>query len=494
MTGCTYAKPGWVASLSVLVIDVGTTTLRASIFDERGSAVAGRTARTPLLRPAAGIAEFDPGETAECALQLAKEVLGMAGPVSSVGITGQRASTVLFDATTGSALGPGIGWQDQRTVGQCVGLRAKGIRLAPNQSATKLAFLLEHFAKDARADYRFATLDTWLAWKLSEGLLHVTDATNAAVTGLVTSDATKWDTARCAELGIEARVLPQIVDSSGVIGVASALPGSPPIASLIGDQQASLIGQGCIAAGSAKVTFGSGGMLDCCVGEARPPFEIRGAAGTFPIVARQLLGQRTWGIEAILLAAGTCVEWLRTGLGIIETAEESDALAASVRDSAGVQFVPAFGGLGTPVWDFGARGLLLGLDASTGKAEIARAVLEGIANAGADLLEAVEADSGLAVDELKVDGGMAGNDTFVQLLANATRRPIARSSVLDATSRGTAFLAGVADGTWASLEEATALVTPRAVIEPRRGADRDRWLDARSRALGVVPFLSALEF
>jgi glycerol kinase len=480
--------------MSVLVIDVGTTTLRASVFDEHGLVVAARTARTPLVRPSAGMAEFDPAETAEGVLELSKEVLGVAGPVSSVGITGQRASTVLFDATTGRALGPGIGWQDQRTVGQCVGLRSKGIRLAPNQSATKLALLLEQFAADKNADYRFATLDTWIAWNLSEGLLHVTDATNAAVTGLVTSDASAWDMERCAVLGIDPRVLPTIVDSSGVIGVASALPGSPPIAALVGDQQASLVGQGCIAAGTAKVTFGSGGMFDCCVGEARPAFEIRGAAGTFPIVARQLCGQRTWGIEAILLAAGTCVDWLRTGLGIIDTVEESDALAASVRDSGGVQFVPAFGGLGTPVWDFGARGVLVGLDSSTGKAEIARAVLEGIANAGADLLEAVEADSGLSIGELKVDGGMAGNDTFVQLLANATHRPIAKSSILDATSRGAAFLAGVADGTWASLEETAALVKPFAVIEPRRRVDRERWEDTRSRALGVVPFLSALEF
>jgi glycerol kinase len=480
--------------MSVLVIDVGTTTLRASVFDEYGRIVAARQSRTPLERPAAGMAEFDANLTAECTLDLAKEVLGETGAVASVAITGQRASTVLFDARTGKTAGPGIGWQDQRTVGQCVGLRAKGVRLAPNQSATKLAFLLEHFGKDPHADYRFATLETWLAWNLSEGAAHVTDATNAAVTGLVTNDAAGWDLERCEALGIDKAMLPTIVDSSGVIGEASALPGSPRIAALVGDQQASLIGQGCLEAGSAKVTFGSGGMLDCCVGASRPSFETRGSAGTFPIVARQLAGTRTWGIEAILLAAGTCVDWLRTGLGIIATAEESDALAASVRDSAGVQFVPAFGGLGTPVWDFGARGVLVGLDASTGKAEIARAVLDGIANAGADLLEAAEADSGLSIDELKIDGGMAANDTFVQLLANATHRPVAKSSLLDSTSRGAAFLAGVADGTWDSLEATARLVKPTAVIEPTRRADRERWRDARSRALGVVPFLSALEF
>jgi len=494
MAGFRYVSPRMEASMSVLVIDVGTTTLRAGVFDENGQILAARTERTPLVRPSPGMAEFDPAETAARVLELSKEVLRATGPVSSVGITGQRASTVLFDAATGRALGPGIGWQDQRTVGQCVALRSRGIRLAPNQSATKLVFLLEQYAKDPSVDYRFATLETWIAWNLSKGSLHVTDATNAAVTGLVTSDASGWDVARCGELGIDPTMLPAIVDSSGVLGEASALLGSPVIAALIGDQQASLVGQGCIAAGTAKVTFGSGGMLDCCVGNARPAFETRGAAGTFPIVARQIAGQRTWGIEAILLAAGTCVDWLRTGLGLIDTVEESDALAASVRDSGGVQFVPAFGGLGTPVWDFGARGVLVGLDASTGKAEIVRAVLEGVANAGADLVESVEADSGLMIDELKVDGGMAANDTFVQLLANATHRSIAKSSLLDATSRGTAFLAGLADRTWSSLEETAALVKPQAVVEPTRRVDRERWHDARARALGVVPFLSALEF
>jgi glycerol kinase len=480
--------------VSVLVIDVGTTTLRSSVFDETGLLIATRARRTSLLRPSAGMAEFDPAETAAGVLELSKEVLDLVGPVSSVGITGQRASTVLFDAKTGRVHGPGIGWQDQRTVGQCVALRSQGIRLAPNQSATKLAFLLEQYGKGDNLELRFATLETWIAWNLSEGAVHATDATNAAVTGLVTSDASGWDSQRCAQLGIDPSMLPTIVDSSRIIGVASALPGSPAIAALIGDQQASLIGQGCIANGATKVTFGSGGMLDCCLGTERPTFESRGASGTFPIVARQIAGERTWGIEAILLAAGTCVDWLRTGLGIIDSVEDSDALAAAVRDSGGVQFVPAFGGLGTPVWDFGARGVLVGLDSSTGRAEIVRAVLEGIANAGADLLESVEHDSGLKVEELKVDGGMAANDTFVQLLANATHRPVARSSILDATSRGAAFLAGLADGTWLSLDETAALVKPLAVVDPTRKVDRERWHDARARALGVVPFLSALEF
>lgn len=480
--------------MSVLVIDLGTTTIRASVLDEAGKSTASRAAQMPPRRPSAGLAEFDAAAIVECVTSMCTELLATAPSVTSIGISTQRASTVLFDARTGEALGPGIGWQDQRTVGECVALRATGVRLAPNQSATKLAYLLRHFGGDETNNLRFATLDSWLAWHLSEGAAHVTDATNAAVTGLVTDDAAGWDYARCELLGIDQTMLPSIVDSSGIVGVASALPGSPAIAALVGDQQASLIGQGCLEPGSAKATFGSGGMLDCCIGSDRPEFALRGPAGTFPIVTRRLAGVQSWGIEAILLAAGTCIEWLRTGLGLIDSVGETDALAASVRDSGGVQFVPAFGGLGTPTWDFGARGLLVGLDSATSKAEVVHAVLDGIANAGADLLEAIETDSGLSIDELHLDGGMAANETFVQLLANATQRRIARSSMLEATTRGAGFLAGIADGTWSSLEETAALIEPHDVIEPRRRSDRDRWRDARTRALGVVPFLSALEF
>jgi glycerol kinase len=480
--------------VGVLVIDLGTTTIRASIVSDDGSVEHTRSRRLPPSRPSPGVAEFDASLMADCVVELASDLLNSQEAVEAVGIATQRASTVLFDASTGRVLGPGLGWQDQRTVGQCIALQSQGIRLSPNQSATKLALLLDQFGRNYDGALRFATLDTWIAWRLSEGGCHVTDATNAAITGLVDNDATGWDLARCEILHIGESLLPSIVNSAGVMGEASALRGAPPIAALIGDQQASLIGQGCLNPGMAKVTFGSGGMLDVCVGETRPEFATRGAQGTFPIVTRQLDGVRSWGIEAILLSAGSCVDWLRDGLGIIGSAIETDALAASVRDSAGVSFVPAFGGLGTPLWDFGARGTLVGLDGATGKAEIVRAVLEGIANAGADLLMAVESDSGLSVTELRVDGGMAANATFLQLLANATQRPIAKSSLLEATTRGAGVLAGLGIGRFHALEETADLVAPAEIIQPRRRGDRERWLDARDRSLKVVPLLSALEF
>ena len=445
-------------------------------------------------RPAAGVSEFDPLVLADAVLEVAHAALERAGRVDSVAIANQRASTVVWDRKTGRPLGPGIGWQDLRTIGQCLTLKAAGLRLAPNQSATKLAYLLASSAGDADAEPIFGTLDTWIAWQLTNGALHVTDSSNAAVTGLLRADASGWDEEVLAALKIDAGVLPALVASSGLLGEAGALPGAPLLAGLVGDQQASLIGQGCTTPGAVKATFGSGGMLDLCVGTARPGFAVHGERGTFPIVAWRDDAGLTWGIEAILLAAGTCVEWLRDGLGLIASVEESDALAASVRDSGGVTFVPAFGGLGTPLWDFGARGALVGLDQSTTRAEIVHAVLDGIAHAGADLLEAVEGDAAVQIAELRVDGGMSANGTFLQLLADATGRPVLPSEITEATTLGAAFLAGTATGRYPSVAATAALARHRAVVEPRRRADRDRRRDARARALKTVPFLSTLEF
>jgi glycerol kinase len=311
---------------------------------------------------------------------------------------------------------------------------------------------------------------------------------------LLDGNAADWDEEVLEALRIPHGVLPCPVDSLGVLGEASALPGAPLIAGLAGDQQASLVGQGCVRPGLAKATFGTGAMLDLCVGDKRPAFPRRGPGGTFPIVAWSQGGSITWGIEAIMMSAGSCVEWLRDDLRIVSSAAESDGLAASCVDSGGVWFVPALLGLGTPLWDYGARGTLLGLTRGSGRAEVARAVLEGIAHRGADLLEAAETDSGLSIGSLRVDGGMSANRTFIQALANAIGRPVETSAVTEATTLGAAYLAGVGVGTWANLEEAAAELQPRAVIEPARRVDRQRWLEARDRALRTVPELSDLDF
>jgi glycerol kinase len=479
--------------MSILVVDVGTSGVRASLVHPDASVELVAHHRLLPSRPFAGAVEIDGAALGEAVVALGQAAAARAA-LEGVAITAQRASTLAWDRDTGEPLGPGIGWQDLRTVGQCIALRAQGIRVAPNQSATKLAYLLDRYDPMRRRSCFFGTIDTFVAWVLSKGEVHVTDATNAALTGLVVDDASSWDLERCEALRIDPAVLPKIVDSSGVVGTARALPGSPPIAALIGDQQGSLLGQACLAPGQAKATFGTGAMLDVVVGPSRPAFAVRGEAGTFPIVAWQLGQQRIWGVEAIMLSAGSCVEWLCSGLGLLEEVAESSLLAGSVPDAGGALFVPALGGMGTPVWDFGARGALVGLDATTTRAQVVRAVLEGIAHRAGDLVEAAEADTGLHLEALRVDGGMSANETFIQILADALGRPIELAGQLEATTLGAGILGGLACEMWPSLEAAAALIKPRAIIEPRRRLDRTRWLDARARALKSVPLLSTLDF
>jgi glycerol kinase len=399
----------------------------------------------------------------------------------------------VWDRATGEAVGPGIGWQDLRTAGTCLMLQGQGLRLAPNASATKLAYLLDTYDYNRQRDLVFGTVDTWITWHLSGGQAHVTDASNAGVTGLMAGDGSGWSGEVLDALRIPPSVLPAIVDSSGLAAEASALPGAPAITGIGGDQQASLIGQGCTRPGQAKATFGTGAMLDVCVG-ARPGFGIRGEGGCFPIVAWRRAGRLTWGIEAIMLSAGSAVEWLSDDLGLIDSPAASEAVAAAVSDAGGVYFVPALLGLGTPHWDFGARGTLLGLTRGSGRAEVVRAVLEGVAHRGADLLEAAEVDAGRTVETLRIDGGMSANSVFVQALANACGRPVEISPVLEATTLGAAYLAGLAVGTWADEDEVAEAWTPRAVVAPTGRLDRDRWKEAVSRARGWIPELSSLRF
>jgi glycerol kinase len=486
-------------AMSVLVVDVGTSGVRAAVVGEDGAV--GHVHHVEVLpsSPAPGFVEFDPAAMAAAVLEVAGAALAAGGPVAGVGITNQRASTVVWERKTGSPVGPGLGWQDLRTVGTCLALREQGLRVAPNESATKLAMLLDMADPGREQDLCFGTVDTWVAWTLSGGAMHVTDQTNAGVTGLLEPDGTRWDEAMLEALRIPAAVLPEVVDSTGVAGEASALPGAPPICGIAGDQQASLVGQGCTRPGLAKATFGTGGMLDICVGGQRPRFVRRGGAGTFPIAAWRRAGRTTWGVEAIMLSAGTCVEWLRDDLGVIASSAESDTVAGASKDSGDVWFVPALLGLGTPVWDFGARGTVVGITRGTGRAELVRAVLEGVAHRGADLVEASEADTGLCIATLRVDGGMSANRTFVQALADAVGRPVEVSPVLEATTLGAAYLAGMALGTYRDEEDVARAWKPHRVVEPalgdsRRGAARQRWLEARRRAERTVPELSTLEF
>lgn len=475
--------------MSILVIDVGTSGVRALVVHPDGTT--GHEHHTDLLptSPAAGLVEFDPAAMWDASRAVAEAALADAGHVEAVGVTNQRASTAIWDARTGAPLGPGLGWQDLRTVGRCLELRAQGISAAPNQTSTKAEWLLHQTDVD-RDRVRIGTVDSWLVWNLTGGAVHATDVTNAAVTGLYDVARDRWDPDLLGRLGIPTGALPRVVDTVGGIGPASALTGSPPIAAIVGDQQASLIGQGCIDPGQAKVTFGTGAMLDQCL-EGPPP--ARTPAGTFPIVTLRHHGRTSFGLEAVMLAAGTAVEWLRDGLGLIDHAASSAEVAGTVDHTDGVIFVPSLSGTGSPDWDHGARGLLIGVTRGTTRAHVVRAVLEGVAHRGADLVDATEEATGATIDALRVDGGMSRNTVFVQALADAVQRPIEVSAEREATALGAGILASVAVGTWPDLEAATSARPAPAVVRPSRTLDRERFAEARHRAGGWIPELSSLD-
>ena len=480
--------------MSILVIDMGTSSVRAAVIGPDASVTHEFHRETLPDSPVPGLVEFDAVAYSDAAIDCARAALEAHGPVDAVGITSQRASTIVWDRDTGEPVAPAQGWQDLRTVGRCLELGAEGIRLAPNQSATKLADILDNVDPERRRDLCFGTPDSWMIWRLTEGAHHVSDLSNAGVWGLLRGDATHYDAKVLERLRIPASVLPRLVDSTGPIGEATLLAGAPPICGIAGDQQSSLVGQGCVEPGRAKITFGTGGMLDVCLGETRPTFATRGGAGTFPIVCWRADERLTWGAEAIMLSAGTNVEWLRDDLGVIETADESATVAATVEHTEGVVYVPALLGLGTPHWDYGARGALMGVTRGTSRAHVVRAVLEGVAERGADLVDAVEADTGVVLDALRIDGGMSANPVFVQHLANATGRPVEVSPVREATTLGAGFLAGLAVGTWSGWDEIAATWRPATRVEPTGTTDRERWADAVERAARWHPDLSALDF
>ena len=511
-------------SSSILVIDVGTSGLRAAVVRPDATVTAMHYREFAPSSPFAGLVEFDATEMARLVLEVAHASLAQSGPVAAVGITTQRASTIVWDRSTGVPVGPALGWQDLRTVGECIMAKAEhGLALAPNQTATKAAWLLKTYIGDeqtiaAQADkFCIGTVDSWIAWTLSQGSLHVTDHSNAAVTGLadvLSHEDIRWHERACAALGIPISMLPTLVASSGVVGLATALPGSPPIASIAGDQQASLMGQSCVRRNMAKCTFGTGGMLNVCLGSDKPRSPERGRHGTFPIVAwtqaqnqlsthhdrtQEATEETMWGAEAIMLSAGTNIEWLRDDMGLISSAAESDVVARTCTTSDGVVYVPALLGLGTPRWDYGARGALFGLTRGSSRAHIVRAVLEGIAHRGADLLEAVESDyPEVAVPEIRVDGGMSRNPTFIQALADATGRPVSVSPITEATTLGAAYLAGLAVGTWSNLQEIESLWSPHTTVDPQSNYDRPavraQWERAVTRAAGWITELSSLDF
>lgn len=481
--------------MSVLVVDLGSSSVRAVLVSaDRVLANAQRPIRVD--RPFPGLVELDAAELASAARSVAVDVAEAAGsPISAVGIATQRASCLLWRRDTGKPVGPVLSWQDLRTVGACILARAEGTLVAPSHSATKWAWLLEQAkSQGVPTDQLCAgTLDAWLAWTLTDGALHVTDPSNASLTGLLEPGGTGWSGRRLAALGLPESILPTIVDSIGRLPAPTNLPGSPPLGALLGDQQASLLGQGGVVPGRAKATFGTGAMLDVFVGPSSPTSEERTPTGAIPVAAWSHAGRVDFALEAVMLSAGSAVDWLVEDLGILGSAEESATVASQVADTAGAWFVPALAGMGTPVWDYGAQGLLLGLSGASRRPHLVRAVLVGLAHRGADLLEAVEPDAGAPIETLRIDGGVASNPVFCQALADAIGRRVEVSPEREATALGAGRAAELALDEVASPSDLADLPHGGPVFEPN-GTDpeRDRWLEARERALRQLPELSAL--
>jgi glycerol kinase len=479
-----------------LAIDVGTTSVRTALVGLDGVVSHIHQQRLSVMTPQPGEVELDANEIGRIVIALANRTLREGGPCDVVGITNQRATTIVFDAVSGEPIGPALGWQDLRTVIDCLILQGEGIRLMPNQSATKARWLVNQSTGESR-DLRFATVETWVTWLLTQGTAHVTDRSNAGVNGLVTLDLKSWDERILSTLGLDPAMMPAIVDTMGHHGLASALPGSPPITALIGDQPASLFGLSCITRG-AKITFGTGAMLDMVRGGPGPTSMSVFASGCFPTVLRSYQGEVVWGVEAIVFAAGACIEWLRDDLGLIDDAAQSETLARSVASCDGVSFVPALSGLGTPQWDFGARGGFFGITRGSTRAHLVRAVLEGIAQRGADLVDAAQQETHTQLDELRVDGGMSANRFFVQCLADFTGLCVTVSSEIEATTRGAGLMALVSAG-HLSLDDVERLWSPAEVFTPeisheQRLALRNNWVQTVRRVERTIPELSDVSF
>ena len=487
----------------ILALDQGTTSSRAIVFDRAGAVVALAQKEFRQIFPQPGWVEHDAAEIWATQSGVAAEAIARAGlrpqDLAAIGITNQRETTVLWDRASGAPLANAIVWQDRRTAAACEALKVAGhaalfaertgLVLDAYFSGTKLAWLLDH-VDGARAAARagrlaFGTVDSWLAWKLSGGAAHVTDASNAARTLLFNIHTGDWDDELLALLDIPRAVLPRVVASSGVAAETSAavFGATVPIAGIAGDQQAALFGQRCTRPGMVKNTYGTGCFMLMNTGAQAVASRHRLLTTT----AWRLGGADAYALEGSVFIAGAVVQWLRDGLGIIKTAADIGPLAASVPDNGGVYFVPAFAGLGAPHWDPYARGTLVGLTRGSTAGHIARAALESIAYQTADLVEAMQADAGIALTELRVDGGATRNDLLMQFQADLLGVPVVRPTVVETTALGAAYLAGLGTGFWQSAEEIDAQWRAERVFEPtRKGAEmqalRAQWRRALGRA------------
>jgi glycerol kinase len=453
----------------ILAIDQGTTSSRAVIFNHDGSIKAMAQREFTQKYPKPGWVEHDPAEIWSTQAGVVTEALASAGihagDVAAIGITNQRETTVLWDRKTGEPICPAIVWQDRRTAEYCDQLKAQGhtpliqkktgLVLDAYFSGTKVKWILDNVSGARRraeaGQLAFGTIDCWLAWKLTGGAIHVTDASNASRTLLYNIHTQQWDPELLKLFDVPAGILPQVRSSSEVYGeTEGGLFGAKiPVAGIAGDQQAALFGQMCFRPGMLKHTYGTGGFMMLNTGDT----PVDSANNLLTTIAWQLNGKATYALEGSIFIAGAVVQWLRDGLGLIRTSGEIERLIATVADNGGVYLVPAFAGLGAPHWDPYARGTITGLTRGTTAAHLARAAVESIAFQTVDVLEAMQADARMSIKELRVDGGATVNDALMQFQADVMGVPIVRPKVTETTALGAACLAGLAVGYWKDTRE-----------------------------------------
>jgi glycerol kinase len=487
----------------ILALDQGTTSSRAIVFDRDGTVKAVAQKEFTQIFPQAGWVEHDPQDIWASQIGVAVEALGRVHlqpkDIAAIGITNQRETTIVWDRETGAPIGNAIVWQDRRTADYCESLKKDGAGPSIQQktgllidayfSASKIRWLLDNVAgARARAEagrLAFGTVDTWIVWNLTDRAVHVTDVSNASRTMLFNIHTLQWDDELLKVFGIPRSLLPEVRSSSEVYGRVAPTVGidSVPIAGIAGDQQAALFGQMCRKPGMSKNTYGTGCFLLQNIGTA-PKQSQRQLVTT---VAWQIGGRTEYALEGSVFIGGAVVQWVRDGLGLIKTAADIEPLAASVADNGGVYLVPAFAGLGAPHWDSYARGTIVGITRGTTAGHIARAALESIGFQVADLLDAMKADAGIPLSELRVDGGAATNNALMQFQADLLGVPVVRPAVTETTALGAAYLAGLAVGYWKSTDEVSGQWRVDRKFEPqmpRSKADalRERWSAAVGRS------------
>ncbi|MFP4512706.1 MAG: glycerol kinase GlpK [Acidimicrobiales bacterium] len=491
---------------AVISIDAGTTGVRALAVDERGQPVGWSYREFTQHFPRPGWVEHDAEEIWSTVQHtLAELVASLDDTVAAVGITDQRETIVAWDRRTGAPRHHAIVWQDRRTAGECEALEAgghlpmvrdrTGLVLDPYFSATKLRWLIDKGGVGDDGDLAVGTIDSWLLWKLTAGAVHATDPSNASRTMLYDIHDLGWSDDLIELFGVPGHALPEVRPSSGRFGVTAdttALGAGVPISGIAGDQQAALFGQACVRPGMTKNTYGTGSFVLMNVGDSCPE-PIDGLLTTVAwTIASPAGGSIThYALEGSIFATGAAVQWLRDGLGIISAASELEALARQCDDSDGVVFVPAFTGLGSPWWDPHARGTVVGITRGTGRAHLARAVVDAMVHQTRDVVDAMCSASGREVESLRADGGASAMDLLLQLQADQLGVPVARPANQETTAIGAAYLAGLAEGVWSSLEEigdhwAVDVEATPALDRDRADADHARWLRAVERSRGWI--------